>query len=88
MKDIIQVVSILLILMNRLHLRLEGNITDLIDTLYTDRFTVIWRLMVVDGLYFRGDKMAPLISIRNWTDYKDGFGNLTGARMMIIIASI
>ena len=29
---------------------------------YTDRFTVIWRLMVVDGLYFRGDKMALLIS--------------------------
>ena len=26
MKDIIQMVSILLILMNRLHLRLEGNI--------------------------------------------------------------
>ena len=36
--------------------------TDLIDTLYTDRFTVIWKLMVVDGLYFRGDKMALLIS--------------------------
>ena len=29
-----------------------------------DRFTVIWRLMVGDGLYFRGDKMALLISIQ------------------------
>ena len=42
MKDIIQMVSILLILMNRLHLRLEGIITDLIDIFYTDRFIVIW----------------------------------------------
>ena len=51
--------------MNRLHLRLlrlDSNITDLIDTLYTDRFTVIWKLMVVDGLFFRGDKMALSIS--------------------------
>ena len=26
-------------------------------TLLDHRYTVIWRLMVVDGLYFRGDKM-------------------------------
>ena len=67
--------------MNRLHLRLEGNIiTGLIGTLYTDRFTVIWRLMVVDGLFHRGGKMALLISTgtgREWV-YENGFGNLTG----------
>ena len=34
--------------------------------------------MVVDGLFFRGEKMVLLISIATETDYVHGFGNASG----------
>ena len=43
--------------------------------LSSTRYTVIWRLMVVDGLSFKEDNGSVGFN-HNWVDYEKGFGNL------------
>ena len=48
----------------------------IIYTLLHHRYTVTWRLMVVDGLYSRGDKMDLLISIDTGLTMRTGLAIL------------